>query len=92
MKIIEEYRDNNVEQIEIISAQYIEDYTIKIFFSDGSNRLVNFKQFLEHSAHPSLRKYLDESKFKGYKIIDGNINWNDYDMIFPIWDLHEGKL
>jgi len=47
---------------------------------------------LEASLHPSIRKYLDEAKFKDYQIVDGNLNWNDYALIFPIEDLHEGKL
>ena len=48
--------------------------------------------FLESSLHPSIRKYLDESKFNEYKIVDGNLNWNDYDMIFPIEDLYQGRV
>jgi len=47
---------------------------------------------LEASLHPSIRKYLDEAKFKDYQIVDGNLNWNDYALIFPIEDLYEGKL
>jgi hypothetical protein len=33
---------------------------------------------------------LDESKFKQFLILDGNLNWNDYDLIFPIADLYQG--
>jgi hypothetical protein len=33
-----------------------------------------------------------QNKFKNFKIIDGNLNWNDYDLIFPVADLHEGKI
>ena len=92
MKITEEYIDYNIDYIEIKSARYIGDYAIRIFFSDGSNKLVDFKPFLESSVHPSIRKYLDETRFKNYQIVDGNINWNDYDLIFPIEDLIEGKI
>jgi len=92
MKITEEYSDCQVNSIEIQSARYIGDYAIRVFFSDGINRLVDFKPFLESSLHPSIRKYLNEVKFKEYQIIDGNLNWNDYDLIFPIEDLYEGKL
>jgi len=92
MKITEEYIDFKVDYIEIKSAQFIGDYAIRVSFSDGFTRLVDFKPFLEKSLHPSIRKYLDEVKFKDYKIIDGNLNWNDYDLIFPIEDLYEGKL
>ncbi|OFX32384.1 MAG: hypothetical protein A2X08_00715 [Bacteroidetes bacterium GWA2_32_17] len=92
MKIVEEYNDFQVNFIKIKSAKHIEDFTIRIFFNDGINRLVDFKPFLESSLHPSIRKYLDEIKFKQFKIIDGNLNWNDYDLIFPIDNLYEGKI
>ena len=92
MKITEEYIDYNIDFMEIKSVRYIGDYAIRIFFSDGSDKLVDFKPFLESSVHPSIRKYLDETKFKEYQIVDGNINWNDYDLIFPIEDLFIGKI
>lgn len=92
MRITEEYTDFQYELIEIKSAKYIGDYAIRIFFIDGSNRLIDFKSFLESSLHPSIRKYLDEKKFKQFKIIDGNLNWNDYDLIFPLDDLYSGNL
>jgi hypothetical protein len=92
MKITEEYIDYDVDIFWIKSAQYIGDHAIRVFFNDGFNKLVDFKPFLESSLHPSIRKYLDEAKFKDYKIIDGKLNWNDYDLIFPIADLYQGKL
>jgi hypothetical protein len=92
LKITEEYIDYKTDIIEVISARYIGDYAIRIFFSNGLNKLVDFKPFLESSLHPSIRKYLDEEKLKDYQIIEGNLNWNDYDLIFPIEDLLEGKL
>jgi hypothetical protein len=92
MKITEENIDCNVDFIAIDSARYIGDYGIRVYFSDGFNRLVDFKPFLEASLHPSIRKYLDEAKFKEYQIVDGNLNWNDYDLIFPVYDLYKGEL
>ena len=92
MRIVEEYNDLQVDLVEVKSAKYIGDYAIRILFNDGFNRLVDFKPFLESSLHPSIRKYLDEKRFKQFKIIDGNLNWNDYDLIFPIDDLYKGKL
>jgi hypothetical protein len=92
MKIVKEYNDFHEELIEIESAKYIGDFAIRVFFNDGTNRLVDFKPFLESSFHPSIRKYLDESKFLAFTIVDGNLNWNDYDLIFPIDNLYEGKL
>ena len=92
MKIVEEYENFQADVIEIKSATYIEDYAIKIVFGNGVNRLVDFKPFLESSLHPSIRVYLDEIRFNQFKIVDGNLNWNDYDMIFPVYDLYAGKL
>jgi hypothetical protein len=92
MKIVKEYNDFQEELIEITSAKYIGDFAIRVFFNDGYNRLVDFKPFLESSFHPSIRKYLDENKFVQFKIVDGNLNWNDYDLIFPVDDLYNGEL
>jgi hypothetical protein len=92
MKIIEDYNDFQIELIEIKTAKYIGDFAIRLYFSNGFNRLVDFKPFLETSLHPSIRKYSDESKFMQFQIVDGNLNWNNYDLIFPIDDLYHGKL
>jgi len=78
--------------IEVRKAQFIEDFAIRVYFNDGSNKLVDFKPFLEKSHHPEIRKYLDKTKFREFEIVDGNLNWNDYDLIFPVWDLYQGKI
>ena len=92
MKIIEEYDDFQIDLLEIKTARYIGDFAIRIFFNDGINKLVDFKPFLEASLHPSIRKYLYERRFKQFKLIDGNLNWNDYDLIFPLEDLYQAKI
>jgi hypothetical protein len=92
MRIVEEYDEMQTDLIEIKSVNYIGDYAIRILFSDGVNKLVDFKTFLESSSHPSIRKYLDETKFKQFTILDGNLNWNDYDLIFPVQDLYQGTI
>jgi len=35
---------------------------------------------------------LNEKLFSNFAITDGNINWNDYELIFPISDLYNGKI
>jgi hypothetical protein len=82
----------NFPVIEILNAKYMGDYAIRIQFNNGFERLVDFKPFLLKSHHPSIRKYLDEGEFRQFKIIDGNLNWNDYDLIFPISDLFENDI
>lgn len=94
MRILVDYKEqeSGFDQLKIDSAKYLSDYAIRIKFSDGSDKLVDFKPFLSKSYHPSIRKYLDEQKFSDFMLKDGNLNWNDYDLIFPIWDLYNGKI
>lgn len=93
MKIVQDYnRDKLDDVIEVTSANYVSDYTIRISFTDGTEKLVDFKPFLYKSLHPSIAKYKDESLFRQFKIVNGNLNWNDYDLIFPVHNLHEGVI
>jgi len=78
--------------IEINKAEYLEDYNIRFEFSDGVIRTIDFTHFLKSAKNPMTKKYLDEEEFKKFKIEFGDIVWNDYEMCFPIWDLHEGNI
>ncbi len=93
MKITVDYTENvSTNELSILEAKYIGDYVIRICFNTNEDKVVDFKPFLEHSVHPSIRKYLDEALFTEYKIENGNLNWNDYELIFPISDLYENRL
>ena len=78
--------------ISILSAEYTGEYKIKLTFSDGMEREIDFGAFLNNAKNPMARKYLDKKLFRNYKIEYGDIIWNDYEMCFPIWDLYEGKI
>jgi len=93
MKITVDYtNDTSTLELNICKVEHIGDYVLKIFFDTKEDRLVDFKPFLKQSYHPAIKKYLDKELFANYKIIDGNLNWNDYDLIFPIIDLYENSL
>ena len=94
MRIIIDYKDSEsgFNQLKIDSAKYLSDYAIRIKFSDGNERLVDFKPFLSKSLHPSIKKYLNENEFSNFSLTDGNLNWNDYDLIFPLSDLYNGQI
>jgi len=94
MKIIRDYIENGsaADTIEVVAANYIGEHIIKITFSDGIEKSVDFKSFLVKSLHPSISKYLNEVLFSQFTINNGNLNWNDYDLIFPIHDLYEGEI
>jgi hypothetical protein len=78
--------------ISIISAEYTGEYKVKLTFSDGVIREIDFAAFLNDAKNPMARKYLDKELFRNFKIDYGDIIWNDYEMCFPIWDLYEGKI
>ncbi|MBI2258719.1 MAG: DUF2442 domain-containing protein [Flavobacteriia bacterium] len=94
MKIVIEYKENETTKanLKVVLAKYLSDFAIRITFNDGTEKLVDFKSFLDKSLNPSIKKYLDESNFSKFKIVDGNLNWSDYDLIFPIRDLYKGKI
>ena len=78
--------------ISINKADYLADYKIAFLFSDGSKRLIDFSDFLHGAKNPMTRKYLNKQLFKDFTLHYGDIVWNDYELSFPIWDLHEGKI
>lgn len=93
MKITVVNTDYNLDKpLSICSAKNLGNYHVLIEFNDGVEKFVDFSKFLSKSQHQSIKKYLDETLFDTFKIIDGHLNWNDYDMIFPIADLYEGKI
>ncbi len=92
MKIVEEPIIDYQTKFEVVSAKTVSGYKIQVKFNDGVEKVVDFEPFLSNSHHPSIRKYLHPTKFKQFEIVHGNLNWNDYDMIFPLMDLRNGQI
>ena len=78
--------------IDVTKAEYNFPHKIHLWFSDGAEQIVDFQPFLEKSRHPEIRKYLDTDLFKQFSIAHGRLDWNDFDLCFPIEDLYEGKI
>jgi hypothetical protein len=78
--------------IDIETAEYLEDYKLRLGFSDGQERIIDFGPFLQNSLNPMIRKYLDLEKFKNFSLEYGDLFWDDYDLCFPIADLYEGRI
>lgn len=78
--------------LSITEAHYTTGYSIEMTFSDNTSQTINFEPFLLGSNLPAVNKYLDKGKFKRFLLIEGNLNWKNYDLTFPIADLHSGKL
>ena len=78
--------------ISINQAEYLGEYKIKFIFSDDTETIIDFSKFLQNARNPMTKKYLDKQLFRKYSIKYGDIVWNDYEMCFPIWDLHQGEI
>ena len=75
--------------IHIVRTEYIGDATLRIFFSDNTERVIDFKEFLTTQPHPQHNSFLEPKNFKLFTIEHGNVVWGkNWDMIFPIEDLY----
>lgn len=78
--------------VEVVRARIESGYKLKVHFSDGVSRIVDFEGFLNSSRNPSIRVFLDMGKFSEFTVRDGDLMWGDYEMCFPIADLYEGRI
>jgi hypothetical protein len=74
------------------SAKHLKSHILEIEFSNGEHRVIDFAPFIFSVGHPDYERYKSEAGFLDFKIEDGNLNWDDYTMIFPVEDLYAGKL
>ena len=75
----------------MLSAKYIDDYKVEIIFDDKKKNIINFLPAIK--SNPVCKKYLDISKFKKFKVDQGNIVWgNNWDMIFTLDSLYNNTL
>jgi hypothetical protein len=78
--------------LKIVAVTYLHGYVLKITFKDGEVRDIDFYDFLNSSTNTEIRTYLDLNKFKSFKNKDGELMWGDFDLLFPIQDLYDGKI
>jgi len=63
----------------IQKANYIKDYQIEVFFSDGTQKNIDLYNFLKQHKHPVSKKLLDKKEFQSFYIDYGTICWGDND-------------
>ena len=78
--------------IDIVRVERVSDYTLKLSFSDGAERVIDFEPFLRRSRHPMIRAYLDPMKFANFTLAHGDLMWDDYGLCFPLADLYENNI
>lgn len=77
--------------LSIVSAKYVAPLCVKLEFSDGTIKTIDVGDFIRKHPHPQYDSYLDEKKFKKFKIEFGNVVWGkNWDLIFPIDRLYAG--
>lgn len=76
----------------IVAAQALGGYRIRLRFDDGTEQDVDFEHFLSRSLHPDIRAYLDPIRFGSFRLEFGELVWGDYDLCFPIEDLYRNRI
>jgi hypothetical protein len=85
-------KTKTVNYLEIVQADYLSGYKIRLSFSDGLVRVMDFEPFLRKAMNPDITKYRQLRNFKKFHLHFGDLMWGDFDMIFPITDLHRGEI
>ena len=80
------------QYLQVKKAEYVSGYKIQLTFNDGKIQMVDFGPFLKKARNPDTTDYRDLKKFKTFKILEGDLVWGDYQMIFPIMDLYRGEI
>ena len=80
------------QYLEITEAIYVSGYKVRLTFNDGTMRVMDFEPFLRKAGNPDLTQYRQLRKFKSFRLHYGDLMWGDYEMIFPINDLHAGEI
>lgn len=78
--------------LEIVEAEYVSGYKIRLRFNDGVVRIVDFGPFLKKARNPDTTDYRQVKRFKQFRIEQGDLVWGDFQMIFPIMDLYKGEI
>ena len=82
-----------MKAISVARAVYIDGYKLEVEFNDSKKHVVDFGNFLDTHSHPQYNKYKNPENFKKFRIENGNVVWGkDWDMIFPVYDLYQGKI
>jgi hypothetical protein len=85
-------KTQTINYLEITEAKYLSGYKIHLTFNDGVTRITDFEPFLRKAMNPEITKYRQLRNFKKFHLHYGDLMWGDYEMIFPITDLHAGKI
>ena len=78
--------------INIVAAEHVGEYRLKLSFNDGRDPVVDFFPVLSCSRHPDIRVFLDPARFAEFRLEYGDLVWGDYELCFPIMDLYRNRI
>ena len=78
--------------IAVENVEYVGEYKLALTFNDGKQHVVDFYPFLSESQHPDTRKYLDRKKFAKFNLDHGFLEWNDWELCFPMDKLYHNTI
>jgi len=66
----------------IKNAEYITGYQLRVWFTDGTVRIISLYGLLNRSKNHLINKYLDINLFKQFKVEEGTLCWgeNEFDI------------
>lgn len=76
----------------VVETAHVQDHVLNIVFNNGHSVIVDFAPFIFSNGHPNYEPYKNIDVFLSYKLEDGNLNWDDYTMIFPVENLYANSL
>ena len=82
----------NLPITNITRVEQAGDYCLRLWFDDGSEQTVDFGPFLRDAQHPDVRAFLEPDKFRTFRLEQGDLLWGDYELCFPVADLHANNL
>ena len=54
--------------LNIVKADYIRDYKIKIYFNDGLEKTIDLKTYIKEKKHPFFQPLKQVDEFKKFKV------------------------
>jgi len=81
-----------MSKLSVVDTRHLTGHILEITFSDGHKSVVDFAPFIFSVGHPDYEPYKNVETFLTFYIEDGNLNWGDYTMIFPVEDLYSSRI
>lgn len=82
----------NAPYLAITHAEQTGPLKLRLTFNTGESREVDFAPFLVQHPNPLIRRYAEPEHFARFRITDGDLEWDDFELCFPIIDLYENTL